>query len=190
MLTKEEQKTLLSIARHTIEQYLKGSDIDRIKNEAPERFPITGIMREKRGGFVTLRKDGDLRGCIGYIEAIRPLYITVIENAANAAFSDFRFPSVKEDEVASISIEISVLSPVEPLKDIETIEVGRDGLIVKKGFRQGLLLPQVATEYGWDKYQFLSHTCMKAGLPHDEWRTDDIELSRFSSFVFGEGMLA
>lgn len=186
VLTEEEQKTLLSIARRAIKSFMDHRDIDIVKNEIKKNHEISGILEEKRGAFVTLKKMNSLRGCIGYIDPIKPLYLTVIENAVNAAFSDFRFPPLNAEEVDHINIEISVLSPIEPLSDIESIVIGRDGLIIKKGFRQGLLLPQVASEYNWDKYEFLSHTCIKAGLPSDEWKNPGTEIRRFSSFVFGE----
>lgn len=186
MLSNNQQKDLLAIARFAIKSSLTGKSCDDIIKEVDNTFELNDIMMEHRGAFVTLKKYGDLRGCIGYIDPVKPLYITVIENSINAAFSDYRFPSVKTEELKDIKIEISVLSPIEPLLDIESILVGRDGLIVKKGFKQGLLLPQVASEYKWDKYEFLSHTCMKAGLPHDEWKKKEIEIQKFSSFVFNE----
>ncbi len=186
LIEKEEKKTLLDLAKYTVETYLKSGNLDKIKAQAVEKYDITENLKAKRGVFVTLRKKGDLRGCIGYIDPIKPLYLAVIENAVHAAFSDFRFHSVQADELRDITIEISVLTPIEPLNDIESIKVGRDGLIVKKGYRQGLLLPQVATEYGWDRYQFLSHTCMKAGLPKDEWKKEGLEIHRFGSLVFSE----
>jgi len=137
-----------------------------------------------RGAFVTLHRDGRLRGCIGYIEPVKPLIRTVQEVAVKAAFEDPRFPPLTEDE--SVQIEISVLTPPEQVSDISSIEVGRDGLIVELGPRRGLLLPQVATEYGWDRQTFLENTATKAGLPPDAWKHPSVRLYKFSAEIFGD----
>lgn len=139
------------------------------------------------GAFVSLHTlDGDLRGCIGSIHPVAPLCHAVSSNAINAAFRDPRFYPLKREELAAIHIEISVMSPIEAVTDPDAIEVGRDGLIISRGGRAGLLLPQVATEYGWDRETFLAQTCAKAGLPRDSWRHSETRIERFSAEVFGE----
>ncbi|HEV7240952.1 MAG TPA: AmmeMemoRadiSam system protein A [Thermoanaerobaculia bacterium] len=139
------------------------------------------------GAFVSLHtKDGDLRGCIGSIHPVAPLCHAVSSSAVNAAFRDPRFFPVSREELADLHIEVSVMSPIEVVVEVETIEVGRDGLIISRGGRAGLLLPQVATEYGWDLEKFLAQTCVKAGLPQDSWRHPDCRIERFSAEVFSE----
>ncbi|MFC1668519.1 AmmeMemoRadiSam system protein B [Chlamydiota bacterium] len=173
-----ERKELLQIARSSIETYLKDKK-KIIINTKNEKF------LKKRGAFVTLNKFGQLRGCIGYIIPVKSLYETIQEMAINAAIHDTRFRPVTEEELADIDIEISVLSPLEKITDITRIEVGRHGIIIKKGFYSGLLLPQVATEYGWDRKTFLEHTCRKAGLVPDAYK-EGAEIQIFSAEVFGE----
>jgi AmmeMemoRadiSam system protein A len=139
------------------------------------------------GAFVSLHThDGDLRGCIGSIQPVAPLCHAISSNAVNAAFRDPRFYPLTAEELTLVHIEISVMSPIEVVADTDTIEVGRDGLIISRGGRAGLLLPQVATEYGWDRETFLAQTCAKAGLPADSWRRPDCRIERFSAEVFGE----
>ena len=174
----EERKELLEIARKSMEDYVK-------HGKKTSFSPQNEKYLEKRGGFVTLNKDGQLRGCIGYIVAVKPLYETVAEMAINAAARDTRFSPVTADELDDIDIEISVLSPLKTVEDINEIEVGKHGIIIRKGFNSGLLLPQVATEYGWDRDTFLQHTCLKAGLPPDSWKKG-AELQIFSAEVFRE----
>jgi len=178
MLDKKQQQSLLALVRRTIAATL-ALEIDSYQVEEDPLF------KEKRGAFVTLHKHGNLRGCIGYIEAIKPLFETIQEMASAAAFEDPRFPKLAADEFDQIDIEISVLSPIFPIKDVNTIEVGRYGLIISQGLHRGLLLPQVATEQEWDTHTFLQHTCMKAGLPADAWQ-HGARLEGFTAFVFGE----
>ncbi|MFC1643633.1 AmmeMemoRadiSam system protein B [Chlamydiota bacterium] len=174
----EERKELLDIARKSMKEY--------VENGKKTTFsPKSAKLKENRGGFVTLKKKGQLRGCIGYIVAVKPLYETVAEMAINAAVNDTRFCPVTKDELDDIDIEISVLSPLETITDPSKIQVGKHGLIIRKGFYSGLLLPQVATEYGWDRQTFLEHTCNKAGLPADAWKKG-AEIQVFSAEVFGE----
>jgi AmmeMemoRadiSam system protein A len=130
--------------------------------------------------------DGDLRGCIGSIHAVAPLYQAVSSCAISAAFRDPRFTPLRKDELGAVKIEISVMGPVVPVKDVDEVVVGRDGLIISRGSRAGLLLPQVAVEYGWDRDTFLSQTCVKAGLPSDSWRDPACRIERFAAEVFGE----
>ena len=126
------------------------------------------------------------RGCIGYVIPFKPLYQTVIEVAEAAATRDWRFTSVQPDELPSIDYEISALSPLETIEDINLIEIGVHGLVIEKGMHKGLLLPQVATDWGWDREEFLEHTCQKAGLKKNAWKDDDCTIQIFSAEVFGE----
>src|SRR3569832_184613 len=155
----EERATLLSLARRAIES----SDFSVV----PEDF--SSHLLEPRGAFTTLHLHGALRGCIGFIEPRHPLWQTVVSTARAAAFEDPRFPSVTPVELQAIKIELSVMSPIRPIAP-EDVEVGIHGLIVSQHGRRGLLLPQVAPEWGWDRETFLSQTCAKAGLPPDAWR--------------------
>lgn len=178
-LSKSDKQTLLNIAWTTIRCKVKGEKLPDFKVDSE-------ILRENRGAFVTIEKNGHLRGCIGYIQAIKPLYITIQEMAEQAALNDPRFPPVSEDELDDLDIEISVLTPLRRVSDINQIEVGRDGIYIKKGFNSGLLLPQVATEYGWDRGTFLEQTCYKAGLPPQAWKEKTCEIYIFSADIFGE----
>jgi AmmeMemoRadiSam system protein A len=139
----------------------------------------------RAGAFVTLRTSGHLRGCIGYPDPLLPLVDAVERCAVSAACADPRFPPVSVTEWHTIDLEISVLGPIEPVGDISEITIGTHGLIVEQGHRRGLLLPQVATEWRWDVVEFASHTCAKAGLPRDAWRTG-ARLFKFEAEVFGE----
>lgn len=178
-LTEEEKRTLIDIAITTIECKIAGKSI-------PEFHVDTETLKEKRGAFVTLKKHGHLRGCIGHIEAKKPLYKTVQQMAIAAAFNDPRFPPVKRDEFKNVTIEISVLTPLRKIQDINEIEVGVHGIYIVKGFRSGLLLPQVATEYKWDTMTFLEETCCKAGLHPDAWREKDTVIYIFSADIIGQ----
>jgi len=143
-------------------------------------------MREPRGAFVTLKKAGQLRGCIGYIEAVKPLAATIEEMAKAAAFSDWRFNPVRTEEIPDIEIEISVLSPLSEVRDPSTVVVGTHGLIVSRGSNRGVLLPQVPTEWGWDRETFLAQTCAKAGLPESAWKEKGTKIESFTADVFSE----
>jgi hypothetical protein len=176
-LTDEEKKELHDIAQAAITAGCTGKDL-------PEPTPRSDTLREKRGAFVTLHKAGNLRGCIGYIRAQKPLYQTIRETAHAAAFQDTRFRPVTGDELKDLSIEISVLTPLKRISRIEEIEVGTHGIYIVKDFHSGLLLPQVATENKWDRETFLRHTCTKAGLPDDAWRDASTEIFIFSADIF------
>jgi len=176
-LTEEEKKTLRQIAYRSIERRLKGE-------KTPTGDAPTGALKEKRGAFVTLHKHGQLRGCIGSIQPTKPLHQTVEEMAAAAAFDDPRFESLTSKEFKDIELEISVLTPLERIRDVQEIEVGKHGLYIKKGFFSGLLLPQVATDYNWDGLTFLEETCRKAGLPRNAWKDKDTEIYLFSADIF------
>jgi len=179
MLSTEEKSWLLELARSTIaEKFGRGS----VQIEPPE----SEALKQPCGAFVTLHKAGALRGCIGLVEALRPLYKSVREMAVAAAFEDPRFPGLGPDEFDEIDIEISVMSPLKRIKDVSEIVVGEHGIIMKQGMHQGLLLPQVATEQGWDRDTFLEHTCYKSGMVGDCWKQPDTEIYIFSAEVFGE----
>ena len=179
MLSKEEKKWLLKLARDSIGGRLQ-------KNVAESNQPDGDALKESCGAFVTLHIGGALRGCIGLVEALKPLYQSVREMALAAAFEDPRFPPLGRDEFEEIDIEISVMSPLKRIKDVSEIEVGKHGIIMKRGRYQGLLLPQVATEQGWDRDTFLEHTCSKSGMMGDCWKKPDTEIYIFSAEVFGE----
>jgi AmmeMemoRadiSam system protein A len=180
MLNQELRSQLLRIARTTIESALEGQRVELDTTAIPEE------LKRPAGAFVSLHMKGDLRGCIGSIQPVAPLFQAVASNALNAAFRDPRFYPLRKDELANLHIEISVMSPIVRVRDIDEIEVGRDGLIISRGSRAGLLLPQVATEYGWDRETFLSQTCHKAGLPANAWQSPECRIERFSAEVFGE----
>lgn len=179
-LSDTQKKELLYTARRTIADYLRIDIHDMFVNADDPLF------EKKLGAFVTLHIHGDLRGCIGYITGLKPLLDTIREMALSAAFRDPRFAPLSVQEYPDIDIEISVLSPITPLSSFESIIIGRDGLIARKGGRSGLLLPQVAEEYGWSIEEFITHTCMKAGLPADAWRDGSVNFETFSATVFGE----
>jgi len=179
MLTKQDKDLLLRIARRSIAVGFAGGEMPRFETGSK-------ALEEKMGAFVTLKKRGRLRGCIGFIEGKKSLHETVKEMAQAAAFGDPRFCPVKADELEGLDIEISALTPLRQIEDISEIEVGRHGLYIVKGFHSGLLLPQVAMEYGWDRATFLRETCGKAGLPQDAWKDGDAKIFIFSASVFGE----
>jgi len=176
-LSEEDKKTLHRIAKTVIEDKVKGKVAPEFKIDSP-------LLKENRGAFVTINKKGQLRGCIGYIEGRGPLHKTIEEMAEAAAFRDPRFPPVKEKELPELEIEISVLTPLKKITEVNEIEVGKHGIYIKKGWFSGLLLPQVATDYGWDRQTFLEHTCQKAGLPSNAWKEKDAEIYIFSADIF------
>ena len=178
-LTKEEQKILLKLARDTVTLWVT----EHRKPPLPE---AKGILGENCGAFVTLHKKGQLRGCIGNIIGRMPLVETIQEMAIASATQDPRFHSVSKEELGEIDIEISVLTPLREIKDVNEIQVGTHGIVMSRGMFQGLLLPQVATEYGWDRETFLNHTCLKAGLPEGAWKDKNTKIEIFSAQVFGE----
>ncbi len=177
-LSHEARTRLLEIARQSIEGYLD-------HGKAPT-FDVSGLLKEPGAAFVTLNSNGRLRGCIGYTEARMPLNETVSHCAVQAAVSDPRFPPVTRDELDRLDIEISVLTPLQEVKSLDEIKVGRDGLMIFLGRSRGLLLPQVATEYGWTRTEFLEQTCRKARLPVDAYKNHDAQLYKFRALVFGE----
>jgi AmmeMemoRadiSam system protein A len=178
-LTDKEKNTLLDIVKNAITAKINHKDM-------PEFNIDSETIKEKRGAFVTLKKHGHLRGCIGYIKPVKPLAETVQEMAIAAAFHDPRFPSLKPNEVNDLTFEISVLSPLKRINNINEIEVGKHGLYMVRGYNSGLLLPQVAIEYKWDREAFLKETCYKAGLPLDAWMDEATEIYIFSADYFGD----
>lgn len=186
MLSEEEGKFLVKLARESIETFIK----ERRKLEVPEDTPTT--LKEEMGAFVTLNKDGLLRGCIGYPEPIAPLVNAVIDVAISAAVNDPRFSPVSVDELNDLAVEVSVLTKPElievkqPEEYIDKIKIGNDGLIIERGPYKGLLLPQVAVEWEWNVEEFLYNTCVKAGLTADCWLYPDVKIYKFSSQIFHE----
>jgi AmmeMemoRadiSam system protein A len=177
-LTPAEERACLGLARRALEHYFESGG--RL------RAPVgKGVLKEKRGAFVTLTVEGDLRGCIGYPLPVKPLDETIIEMAVAAASRDTRFEPLRPDEMGRLEIEISVLGLPEPAGDPAEVEVGRHGIIVSKGLYKGLLLPQVPVEQGWDRETYLSHGCLKAGLPPDEWKKG-AKIEIFTAQVFSE----
>lgn len=177
-LDRREQLVLLGRARSAIASRFNESDAPPLESEG-------GALAETRGAFVTLTIGGALRGCIGHVVGVLPLWRAVEENAVAAAFADPRFPPLTGEELDQARIEISVLSPLQRVSP-ETIVVGRDGVLVERGASRGLLLPQVATEYGWDRETLLDHACRKAGLEPGAWKHPDTKIATFTAEVFGE----
>ncbi len=178
-LNERERHELLSLAVRSVESI--------VKTRRMYEYQVAGseALTQERGAFVTLRRGGELRGCIGYPSPIKPLPLTVRDVAAYAATKDSRFPPVTAAELGELEYEISVLSPLRRVLNVEEIEVGRDGLVVKKGGSEGLLLPQVPTEQHWDRMKFLENACLKAGLPADSWKDPDTDIFTFTALVFG-----
>jgi uncharacterized protein len=172
----EERWILLRLAHQSIESALHDAALDLT--------PPTAHLAEPRGAFTTLHLHEKLRGCIGYVFSHESLYRTVAETARAAAFDDPRFEPVTIEEAPDLTVEISVLSPLQAIRP-EEIVVGKHGVVVIEGSRRGLLLPQVPSEWGWDRETFLAQTCMKAGLPPDAW-LHGAELQAFTAEIFGE----
>lgn len=179
-LNAKEREELLKIARKTLEEYLQ------TKRILPVEVENKRLKELQLGCFVTLKKAGELRGCIGNFGTKEPLYKNVQKMAIASATEDPRFKPVTHKELPDLSIEISVLYPLIKVKDLSEIEVGRDGLYIVYGFYRGVLLPQVAVEYNWTREEFLSHTCIKAGLSPDSWKKLPLDIYRFEADVFGE----
>jgi len=178
-LNPKERKRLLAVARDTITKLVWGKRPD--SHEAD----LEGL-NFKRGAFVTIHRRGQLRGCIGNFFSETPLVRTVEEMAVAAATQDPRFPPLGRAELEDIDLEISVLSPLRPIAAVDEIQVGRHGVYIVSPRGRGVLLPQVATEQGWDRDTFLDHTCLKAGLRPGCWRDPDVQILIFSAQIFGE----
>jgi len=172
-----DRELLLRVAREAIAAHV-GAGAAHVPSDAP-------VLQQFAGAFVTIHNRGDLRGCIGHIEPTELLAHVIPRCAVAACSTDPRFPPVTASELDDISIEISVLGPLEPIAGPADIEVGRHGLVVEMGWQRGLLLPQVAPEWNWDAETFLAHTCHKAGLPRDAWQRG-AKLWRFEAEVFSE----
>ncbi|MCX6825646.1 MAG: AmmeMemoRadiSam system protein B [candidate division Zixibacteria bacterium] len=177
-LNQANKKQLLKIARESIRGYLTGETL-------PE-FQVSDDLQKFGAAFVTLTENNILRGCIGYTTAVEPLFKTVSACAVQAAVSDPRFSPVRKEEIDKLHIEISVLTPMKVIDSLEEIKIGRDGLMIFKGNHRGLLLPQVATEYGWDRKEFLEQVCVKANLDKEAYKDPEAVIYRFQVVVFGE----
>jgi len=180
MLTDEERRYLLTLARNALVCYFKGETF------TPPSPPLEyKNLYEKRGAFVTLTKKGRLRGCIGALEGDKPLYQLIPELVLSSAFQDPRFPPLSVEELPEIKIEISILSPLYPGRP-EEVEVGKHGIYIVREFNRGVLLPQVATEYNQTREEFLRQGCLKAGLPEDCYKDPKTKLYLFTAEVFEE----
>lgn len=177
-LNAEEKKYLKNLALLSISRGLNGKS-----PETNLEVPPYPVLSAPLGAFVTLKKNGQLRGCIGRLIGADPLYLTIAWMAQAAAFHDNRFTPLQAAELGEIELEISVMGPITPCSDPEKIEIGRHGLIMKLGSRQGLLLPQVPVEWNWNREEFLRHTCRKAGLPQDAWKDGTTEIFWFEAEV-------
>ena len=177
MLTDAQKHALVDLARQSV--------VATVTRAAPPALSLA--VPDASGVFVTIKHRGELRGCLGTLQCHRGLAEEVVRCAADAATEDPRFPPVSADELADLAVEVSVLGPLEPIdpREADAIVIGRHGLVAERGFRRGLLLPQVATEWSWNVEQFLRQTCLKAGLEQDAWQRD-ARISRFEAEVFGE----
>ena len=178
-LNPHEQQILLDIARQAI---IHGVQTGQEYIEPREEK----ALNQRNGCFVTIKQNGQLRGCIGNFQSELPLFKEVAQMAQASATKDPRFYPLKESDLDTFSLEISVLSPLNKIEEIDEVEIGRHGIYIEKSFYRGVLLPQVATEHGWDRTTFLKQTCIKAGLPTDAWQAEDAEIYIFSAQVFGE----
>ena len=177
-LSRDHQTFLLDLARRTIIFYLeKGTALKEKSNDS--------VLLEKRGAFVTLKVDNELRGCIGYPLPHKSLFQTIIDCAIAASTQDFRFATIKKEELPRLNIEISVLTLPREIKDVSEIKIGEHGIILSKGPHRGLLLPQVPVEWDWDLETYLNHGCLKAGLAEGEWKMG-VTIEIFSAQVFSE----
>jgi AmmeMemoRadiSam system protein A len=182
MLNEAEKEELLKIARNTIHAYLTDGSIQDVN---PKSLPEA--LRQQAGAFVTLKKSGNLRGCIGHFEADYPLYKIVQKMAVASATQDYRFDRVSTTEINQIDIEISVLTPMQKVSDVNKIRLGTDGIYIKKGSGSGTFLPQVATDTGWNLEEFLGHCSRdKAGIGWDGWKDTDTEIFVYQALIFGE----
>jgi uncharacterized protein len=178
MLTDAQKHALVDLARRSI-----AAQVSRSRGPVPSAVELP----DASGVFVTIKRSGELRGCLGTLQCREGLAVEVVRCAADAASDDPRFPPVAADELAELSVEVSVLGPLESIdaRDPGAITIGRHGLVAEQGSRRGLLLPQVATEWGWTTDRFLRQTCLKAGLPADAWQ-HGARISRFDAEVFGD----
>ncbi len=185
-LNDNEQLTLLKIARETLETYIKERKLPDVNNG---KYTFTQKLKEKRGVFVTLNKNGSLRGCIGHILPREPLFKAVMKNTINSSTNDMRFTPVSEDELSDLEIDISVLSPIKKITGPEKFLPGKHGIIIRMLGSGAVFLPQVATEQGWNREETLCHLCKKAGLPAYAWKDDDMEFFIFTAEVIYENKI-
>ena len=179
-LNDHEKQVLLSIARQAILHGVRtGEDLVEPREEK--------ALNQRNGCFVTIKQQSQLRGCIGNFQSELPLFKEVAMMAHASATKDPRFYPMKETDLEDFELEISVLSPLHKIENIEEIEVGKHGIYIEKSLYRGVLLPQVATEHGWDRDTFLKQTCIKAGLPTNAWEAEDADIYIFSAQIFGEG---
>ncbi len=180
-ISRDEQKELLRWVRAAVESAVRGDP----RMEIPET-ELTEQLRAPHGAFVTLKKQGELRGCIGKMDFEQPLWVNALDAAVASALEDPRFSPVEPQELGEIAVEISILNPPEDVERPEMFDVTRHGIIVEKGWRHALFLPKVAQEQGWDATTTLEMVCEKAGLPTDAWRDPSARLQVFTAFEFGE----
>jgi AmmeMemoRadiSam system protein B/AmmeMemoRadiSam system protein A len=179
-LSDRDESELLALARKSVEHAVQD------RHALEPGASASDALNQEHGAFVTLKEGGDLRGCIGYTSAVKPLYLTVRDTATLAALRDPRFGPVTAEELSKLEYEISVLSPLRRVLDVHEIEVGQHGLLMKNGDHEGLLLPQVPVEQHWDRMKFLEETCIKAEMPPDCWKDENTDIFRFTAVVFGE----
>ena len=179
MLSKTEASVLLKIARQAITQQIMNDSYNPEPREEK-------ALNSHSGCFVTIKQNGQLRGCIGNFQSQQPLFKEVATMAVAAASQDPRFPPMKRKDLDNFNLEITILSPLEKIDNTDQIEVGTHGIYIIKGFNRGVLLPQVATEYGWDRETFLRQTCVKAGLAENSWQHPDTEIYIFSGQIIHE----
>lgn len=185
VINQAEKDYLHSLVRRTIADSFKpGIAAESLTDPATLPVPDSELLKQQLGAFVTLKRQGQLRGCIGWLVDTEPLYLTVARMALSAAFKDPRFPALQKQEQDDLEVEISIMGPITLCADPELIQIGRHGLIMRRDNRQGLLLPQVPLEWGWDRQTFLSQTCVKAGLPPQSWREKETEILWFEAVVF------
>jgi AmmeMemoRadiSam system protein A len=177
-LSDADRRVLLELARESVIAAVSS-------HELPGIIPKGGIFAVPRGIFVTIHIRGRLRGCIGVIEAEEPVGEAVVRCAASAALHDPRFPPLRQEELPDLQIELSLLSPLTPIRP-DDVEIGSHGLLISRGAQRGLLLPQVAVEHRLSREQFLEETCQKAGLPRTAWRDSDTKLLGFNCEVFSD----
>lgn len=179
-LNSHERSELLALARKSVEHAVREGKLYEAEASSSE------LLNQERGAFVTLKKSGELRGCIGYMSSLKPLTLTVRDTATFAALHDPRFPPVSASELPQLDYEISVLSPLRRVLDVRQIKVGQDGLLMRNDTHQGVLLPQVPVEQKWDRGQFLEETCAKAGMRAGCWKDENTDIFQFTAVVFGD----
>jgi len=182
-LTEKEKNTLFAIAAQTLKWC-----VERGKGKFPmDTFEITPKLKNDTATFVTLKINGELRGCIGSLSPEEPLYLSVHHNAVNAALHDYRFQPVEKDELPRIEVDVSILSPIREIPSLDDFKLGQQGIILEKGMRRAVFLPEVAVEQKWTRDQTLTHLALKAGLEPDAWKKEDARFYVFESVVLSEG---